>query len=138
MTPAALGPRMRLPPQLVARARTARVGLEVGAGRDFSTSLALAEAAPQAAWWVSDVDARVLDAPAPLRATRLDVTRPEGAPPADLVLAVLLPEELQGPALRLARSLGADLAVRALKDEWTDLPGAVVWPDGWRFVRLHR
>ena len=126
---------MRLPPQLLDRARRARVGLEVGAGRDFATSLALAEAAPQATWWVSDVDARVLDAPAPLRAMRLDVTQPPpaDAPRADLVLAVRLPEELQGPALRLARALGADLAVRALKDEWADMPGAVVWPDGWRF-----
>lgn len=125
---------MRLPQALLDRARRARVGLEVGAGRDFSTALALAQAAPQAEWWVSDVDPRVLDAPAPLRALLLDVTHPADAPRADLVFAVRLPEELQVPALRLARALGAELAVRALKDEWADLPGAVVWPDGWRFV----
>lgn len=126
--------RVRLPPQLLARARAARVGLEVGAGRDFATALALAAEAPHAEWWVSDVDARVLDAPAPLRARLMDVTRPDAPPRADLVYGVRLPEELQVPALRLARSLGADLAVRALKDEWADLPGAVVWPDGWRYA----
>lgn len=125
---------MRLPPPLLDRARRARVGLEVGAGRDWSTSLALAAHAPQAQWWVTDVDARVLDAPAPLRARLLDVTRPPAdAPSADLVLAVRLPEELQGSALRFARGLGADLAVRALKDEWADLPGSVAWPEGWRW-----
>ena len=33
-------------------------------------------------------------------------------------------------------ALGADLALRALKDEWADLGPRrhVVWPDGWRFI----
>lgn len=127
---------MRLPAALIERARRARVGVEVGAGRDFSTSLALAAEAPTALWWVTDVDPRVLDAPAPLRARILDVTAPprEFSPAPDLVVAVRLPEELQVPAWRWARALGADLAVRALKDEWADVPGAQVWGDAWRFV----
>lgn len=130
---------MRLPPPLLARARDARVALEVGAGRDFSTALALAEAAPQARWFVSDVDERVLLAPPALHAVLLDVAiaAPEDAPPADLVYAVRLPEELQGGAARLARSLGADLALRPLKDEWADVSTwfkrHVAWPDGWRY-----
>lgn len=126
---------VRLPAALLDRTRRARVGVEVGAGRDFSTSLALAAAAPEAAWWVTDVDPRVLDAPAPLRSRIVDVTAPPAFDPApDLVLAVRLPEELQVPAWRWARALDADLAVRALKDEWADVPGAQVWGEGWRFV----
>lgn len=140
---------MPLPAALLDRARRARIGLEVAAGVDWSTSLELARAAPQAEWWVSDVDPRVMGAPAPLRATLLDLTRPHGrphgldagghvvdhaAPQADLVFGTRLPEELQVPAWRLARALGADLFVRALKDEWADLPGARVVGGGWRVV----
>jgi hypothetical protein len=49
-----------------------------------------------------------------------------------------VPEELQAPCARLADALGADLALRALKDEWADLAPRphVVWPDGWRFFPL--
>lgn len=133
-------PRVRpLPPPLVERARRARKGVEAGAGARFGTALALAAAAPEAAWWVTDADPRVTSAPAPLRACVWDVTR---APPpelagADLVYAVRIPEELQLACARAARAMGADLALRPLKDEWADVSAvyrrSVAWPDGWRY-----
>lgn len=132
-------PSAPLPQALLERARRARKAVEVGAGPVWGTALALAQAAPQAEWWVTDVDARVLQAPAPLRAALFDVTR---APPpelsgADLVYAVRLPEELQLSCARFARHVGADLALRPLKDEWADVTPAyrrsVAWPDGWRY-----
>lgn len=132
---------MRLPTPLLARAARAVRAVEVGAGARFDVALALAEAAPQAEWWVTDVDARVLAAPAPLRARILDVTAPEGDwAGVDLVYAVRVPEELQLACLRFARTLGADLALRPLKDEWADLGPrrATVWPDGWRYVPIDK
>lgn len=128
-----------LPPPLVERARRARKAIEVGAGTRFETGLALAAAAPGAEWWVTDVDPRVLLAPPSLRAWLWDVTR---APPAellgaDLVYAVRLPEELQLPCARAAHAMGADLALRPLKDEWADVSDVyrvgVPWPEGWRY-----
>ena len=130
-------PVSSLPAPLVARARAAGRVLEVGAGARFEVALALAAEAG-AEVLVSDVDARVLGAPLPLHALVLDVTRPplSGLEGVGLVVAVRLPEELQLAAARLARSLGADLALRPLKDEWADvsaaLPRVVAWPDGWR------
>ncbi|HET6406131.1 MAG TPA: UPF0146 family protein [Candidatus Thermoplasmatota archaeon] len=128
---------MRLPPPLLDRARRARVALEVGAGGRFETALALREANPRARWIVSDVDERVLAAPAVLEPRLVDVLRPdlEALRGVDLVYAVRLPEELQLAASRLASALGADLALRALKDEWAELGPRrhVVWPDGWRY-----
>lgn len=131
-----------LPPQLVERARRARRVLEVGAGRDFSTALALREAAPDADIVMTDVDERVLLAPLGLRARRLDVTRPDlgDVDDVDLVVGVRLPEELQVPTARLAHALAADLAVRALKDEWADVGEHYrrheTWGGGWRFYPL--
>lgn len=126
-----------LPAPLIERARRARCGLEVAAGARFETALALREANPGARWIVSDIDERVLLAPPPLDARILDLTRPdvEGLAGVDLVYAVRIPEELQLPASRLARALGADLALRPLKDEWADLAPRryVAWPDGWRY-----
>lgn len=128
-----------IPPQLAERARRARVILEVGAGGDFRTARALAQAAPHARVVVSDVDPRVLLAPADLHGILLDVTRPDAheLPDADLAVAVRLPEELQLSAAKLARRLGADLAIRVLKDEWVDVSEAFrkyeTWPDGWRY-----
>lgn len=132
-------PSVALPAPLLERARRARKAVEVGAGAAWGTALALHGAAPGAEWWVTDVDPRVLQAPEPLRATIFDVTRE--APPAlagaDLVYAVRLPEELQLSCARFARAVGADLALRPLKDEWADVAPAfrrhVAWPDGWRY-----
>lgn len=127
-----------LPPPLFDRVREARVILEIGAGARFETALAMRAANPHARIVVSDIDARVLAAPAGIEARIVDVLHPDPGSlgDIDLVYAVRLPEELQLAALRLARALGADLAIRALKDEWSDLGPARVetWPDGWRFV----
>jgi uncharacterized UPF0146 family protein len=86
---------------------------------------------------VTDVDPRVMLAPTTLEARMLDLTRPslEGLEGVDLVYAVRLPEELQLSASRLAVALGADLALRPLKDEWAELGPRrhLVWPDGWRY-----
>lgn len=128
--------RAALPTPLLARARIARRGLEVASGARFETALALARAAPGAQWWVTDVDARVFEAPSPLHAAILDLHAPRGDwDGVDLVYAIRLPEELQPAAIRLASRLRADLALRPLKDEWAEFgPGRhVVWPDGWRF-----
>lgn len=126
-----------LPAPLVARARRVRVGLEVGAGARFETAVALLGVNPAARWIVSDVDPRVLSAPAPLEGRVLDLLHPfmDGLEGVDLVYAVRLPEELQAAARRLARGLGADLALRPLKDEWADVgPGRCeFWPSGWRY-----
>lgn len=133
---------LTLPAPLLARVREARVVLEVGAGARFETARAVREANPEARVIVTDVDARVLAAPFPLEARLVDVLAPDVGSLAgvDLVIAVRLPEELQLAALRLARALHADLAIRALKDEWTDLGPVRVetWPDGWRFVASDR
>lgn len=126
-----------LPAPLVARARDARVGLEVGAGTRFETALALRSANESARWIVSDVDPRVMLAPPVLEARVVDVTRPdlESLRGVDLVYALRLPEELQMAAMQLARALKADLALRPLKDEWADVGPArhVAWPGGWRY-----
>jgi uncharacterized UPF0146 family protein len=113
--------------------------VEVGAGASFQTALALQNHAPQAAFLLTDVDPRVLQAPPPLQGVVHDLTK-DGAKPfggADFVYAVRLPEELQASAARLARQLGADLALRPLKDEWADLAPHFLrhetWPEGWRF-----
>jgi uncharacterized UPF0146 family protein len=134
-----------LPPQMVARLAKARKVLEVGAGSDFSTALAVQAAAPHATVLVSDVDPRVMRAPAPLVPLLLDVHAPDVRALAgvDLVFAVRVPEELQASCVALAQALGADLAMRALKDEWAHLDGSpavarpLVWGGGWRcFVLL--
>lgn len=126
-----------LPAPLVARARQARRVVEVGAGARFETALALVALGPEVV--VTDIDPRVRQAPAPLRAMLHDITRDsaEALGPADLVVAMRPPEELQLAIARAARALGADLAFRPLKDEWADVraayPTHVVWPEGWRF-----
>lgn len=109
--------------------------LEVGAGKEWTTALALHDAGARLV--VSDVDPEVLLAPPHLRAILLDVTRPDRGllGDVDLVYAVRVPEELQLSCARLAEALGADLALRPLKDEWADLGHRryQVWTEGWRF-----
>lgn len=129
---------MDVPPQLAQRAARARRIAEVGAGAGFEVARALVALCPRVL--VTDVDARVLAAPAPLEALVDDATRPrlDAYADVDLVVSVRPPEELQLPIARLARALGADLALRPLKDEWADLTGAgyrrsEAWPGGWRF-----
>lgn len=128
-----------LPQPLLDRVARARKVVEVGAGASFATALALQSHAPHAAFVLTDVDPRVLQAPPPLTGLLHDVAR-DGAKPlggADLVYAVRLPEELQASIARLARALGADLALRPLKDEWADLAPHFLrheaWPEGWRY-----
>lgn len=126
-----------LPPPLADRVRRARRVVEVGAGERFETALAAAALGPRVV--VSDIDERVRRAPPPLEPIVDDVTRPVLARygETDLVVAVRPPEELQLAIARLARSLGADLAMRPLKDEWADVSSCyrrfVAWPDGWRY-----
>ncbi|HEX2023048.1 MAG TPA: UPF0146 family protein, partial [Candidatus Thermoplasmatota archaeon] len=113
---------MDLPPPLLDRARRARRVAEVAAGARFDVALALARVA-RANVLVTDRDPAVLRAPAPLVAAVDDLLAPDLAlyDGVDLVVAVRIPEELQAPAARLASRLGADLALRPLKDEWADL-----------------
>ena len=126
-----------LPPPLLARAARARKIVEVGAGARFETATELARCGAEIL--VTDVDARVLAAPAPLLALLHDV-HDAPAPAmlgADVVLSVRPPEEIQLACAKLARALDADLALRPLKDEWADISASfrrhVVWPDGWRY-----
>lgn len=78
-------------------------------------------------------------APPKLEAMVIDVTKPalELLGGVDFVYAVRIPEELQLATAQLAHALHADLALRPLKDEWTDITPVfrthVAWPDGWRF-----
>lgn len=133
-----------VPDALLDVARAARKVVEVGAGRAFGTALAFKAAAPRADVVVTDVNPVVRDAPAPLAAVVDDVTAPawhvyEGA---GLVYGIRLPEELQVPAARVARRVGAAFAVRPLKDEWADVsddyPRVERLPDGWRLYRHPR
>jgi uncharacterized UPF0146 family protein len=108
--------------------------LEVGAGDSFDVARALLDAGARVT--VSDIDPKVMLAPPDLHARLLDLDHPDphGWADIDLVYAVRLPEELQLAAARLADALGADLALRPLKDEWADIgPRRVVmWAQGWR------
>ena len=128
-----------IPSALARRVARSRFVVEVGAGAAFESALALHALAPGARFLLTDVDPRVLAAPAPLEAIVHDITRDPDAPfaGADLLVAIRPPEDLQPVLARVARRLGADLALRALKDEWADLGVPVrwdPWPDGWRFV----
>lgn len=125
---------MRPLPSALLEAAAGRRVVEVAAGASFGVALELARVAAQVT--VSDVDARVLAAPPPLRALVHDLTRdpPQRLAPADLVVAVRIPEELQLAASRLSDALGAALAMRPLKDEWADLGARRMAPlgEGWR------
>lgn len=119
-------------------ARASRKVVEVGAGRDFRTALAVKGLAPAAEVLVTDVSPVVLEAPRELAAFVDDVTRPAWAlfEGADLVLGVRTPEELQLAVARVARRVGAALALRPLKDEWADVSSefrrSEPIGDGWR------
>lgn len=113
------------PARLLAALRGARKVVEVGAGPRFEVALALARELPGCEVLVVDTDPRVLAAPSPLRGEVDDVTAPrlglyEGAA---LLYGVRLPEDLHAPAARLARRVGATLALRLLGDEVPALPG---------------
>lgn len=137
---APLGAR-EVPRALMERAAIARKIVEVGAGAAFGTALAMKAAAPAAEVIVTDVSDAVLAAPKSLAAFVDDVTRPAWAlyEGADLVLGVRLPEELQLSAARVARRVGAALAVRPLKDEWADVSECFrrheTLGGGWRLYR---
>lgn len=131
---------MELPALLGERARRARRIAEVGAGWRFDLARALRAAAPDVPLLLTDIDPRVLDAPEGVLALVDDATAPtlEAYEDVDLIVSVRPPEELQLAIARLARRLGADLALRPLKDEWADLAPAgyrraLPWGDGWRY-----
>jgi hypothetical protein len=109
---------------LVERYRGAAKIVEVGAGQRFDDAIAFARALPGTRVVVTDTDPRVLRAEAPLWAEIDDITRPRRAnyEGAALVYGVRLPEDLHAAAGTLARSIGADFALRLLGDEAPALP----------------
>jgi uncharacterized UPF0146 family protein len=130
-----------VPPRaLLTRYAGARKVVEVGVGSAWLHALEAARALPGCEVWVTDVDPRVREAPAPLRAAVDDALRPtlelyEGAA---LVLAVRAPEELQAAASHVAHEVGADLAVLPLGGELATIDA---WPrhdvvEGWHW--FHR
>jgi hypothetical protein len=100
--------------------------VEVGAGVRWEEALSVARALPDSEVVLTDADARVLEAPAPLRGVVDDLLRPSLAVyrGAALVYGVRLPEDLHAPAALVAGSVGADLALRLLGDEAPALPRA--------------
>lgn len=110
-------------PLLEALPPNARV-VEVGVGGRFDVLEALSHRREDLELVATDVRAGALEgAPGTVETHVDDVFEPrtsiyEGA---KLVYAVRCPAELQPPLARLAGSVGAQLAVRALKDEWADV-----------------
>ncbi len=110
-------------------------------GAEFGTALAVKAENPLAEMIVTDVSPVVRAAPAELAAFVDDVARPTWAiyEGADLIMAVRAPEEIQIPIARVARRVGASLALRALKDEWADVGEAFrafePVSGGWRLFR---
>lgn len=116
--------------------------MEVAAGDRFEAALALVAAVPGAQVWVTDVHPKVLRAPPPLVARVDDLWAPDLSlyRGAALVYGLRIPEELQGAAARVARTVGAPFAHLPLKDEYADLSDVFPRPPrvlsgGWR---LHR
>jgi uncharacterized UPF0146 family protein len=105
--------------------------VEVGVGGRFDALRELAERRPQARLVAVDVDPAGLEgAPAGVETHVDDVHEPRASiyRGVDLVFARRPPAELQPAIARLARAHGADLALRALKDEWADLTGILGEP----------
>ncbi len=117
--------------------------MEVAAGSRFEVAQAFHEACPGAEVVVTDVDPAVEAAPTPLVARVDDLLDPTFSiyRRADLIYALRLPEELQVPAARLARNVGADFAHRPLATEivdLSDLGGTQQVLQGWEVVRWSR
>ncbi|HWG89648.1 MAG TPA: UPF0146 family protein [Candidatus Thermoplasmatota archaeon] len=127
-----------LPEALLSLARRGPFIVELAAGNRFAAALQFAHAVPGLKVRVTDVAPKVREAPPPLEAHLDDLWEPNldlyrGAA---LLYAIRIPEELQAPAARLARTVGAPLALLPLKDEWADLTpllgAARLLPGGWR------
>ncbi len=108
--------------------------VEIGAGARFATALDLAGLGY--AVTVTDVDPRVLDAPAPLAAVIDDVLQPDAGlfAHAALIVSVRPPEEIQTALARLAAGLGVPLILRPLGNEWVEFTGILGPPrrvSGW-------
>lgn len=100
--------------------------VEVGVGGRFDLLEALAQRLPGARLVAVDIDPeRLQGVPSAIEAHVDDVHEPRILlyRAADLIVARRPPVELQPAVARLARSTGAALALRALKDEWADLTG---------------
>lgn len=102
--------------------------VEIGVGGRWEALRAVARARPDLKLLATDVHPRRLEgAPEGVATAADDVTAPREAlyEGAVLLYAVRAPEELQAAIARLARSLGAGLALSVVKDEWADLAGIV-------------
>lgn len=124
-----------------ALAPSARV-VEIGVGGRFAALEALLAERSDVQAVAIDVDPTALEgAPEGLETHVDDVHEPTFSlyRGADLVFAQRPPVELQPAIARLARSVDADLALRALKDEWADLeaivgePTVTSGPAAWRW-----
>lgn len=118
----------------MARLRPPSAVVEVGVGNDFEAAREFQRAGHE----VLTTDVHPREPPPGIRFVLDDITAPElrHYAGAALVYGVRLPEELQASAARVAREVGALLAVRCLKDEWADVsmyfPRHAVLGDGWR------
>lgn len=94
--------------------------VEVGVGARWDTITRLSRHRPDLRLLATDIRSEALQgAPTGVQTVQDDVFDPDPAvyTGAGLLYAVRCPAELQPPLARLARSVGATLAVRALKDE---------------------
>lgn len=120
-----------LPPRILAKLPEGARVVEVGLGGRWTTMEALAEARPDLELVATDVhEERLAEPPHGVETVLDDAFEPdvelyEGA---RLIYAVRVPAELQPPLARLAKQVGANLALLALKDEWADLQGTLGRP----------
>jgi uncharacterized UPF0146 family protein len=120
-----------LPDAVIEALAPSALVVEVGVGGRFDLLAALAQRRPDLRLVAVDRDPEALaDPPSGVHAHVDDVHDPTVSPyrEAELVLARRPPAELQPAIARLARRLEADLALRALKDEWADLAPIVGEP----------
>lgn len=124
-----------LPDAVIEALAPSALVVEVGVGGRFDLLAALAQRRPDLRLVAVDRDPEALaDPPSGVHVhvhVHVDDVHDSPVSPyreAELVLARRPPAELQPAIARLARRLEADLALRALKDEWADLAPIVGEP----------